>query len=88
MFDPDHLQHALHQRPFRCDRPRYAADEVQVACRGQGLVQGALSRLAGNRDRPQVGAQIFGHDLVAGRSASEASQEDAEINGRNHGRQP
>ena len=56
---------------------RYLSDAVQVACRSQGLVQGALSWFARQGDWPQVGPQIFGHDLVAGRSAGEASQEGA-----------
>ena len=52
-------------KPFRCDRPRCAADAVQVACRSQGLVQGALSWLAAQGERSQAYCiQISGYDLV------------------------
>ena len=49
---------------------RYLSDAVQVACRSQGLVQGALSWFARQGDWPQVGPQIFGHDLEVRRNRS------------------
>ena len=52
----DHPDHALYQGPFRCHRPGYLADAVQVTPRSQGLVQDSLSRLADNRDRGERSA--------------------------------
>ena len=43
----------LDQRRLHRHRARRRADEVQEPARGQGLVQGAPSRLADHRDRAE-----------------------------------